>query len=108
MDNEFPKSLYRDGDEFVWDGRPTDRLVVASADEQKAAFSEGWVEAVDYPQSVKSEPGLLDKTAKDIAAAIVDLTLDQLEEYREAEVAGKSRKGVLALFEAAIEEKLKG
>ena len=40
---EYPMLLYRDGVEFVWDGRPVDSFLVNDADEESAALSHGWV-----------------------------------------------------------------
>lgn len=106
MEGEFPKTLYRDGGEFVWDGRPTDRLVVASAEEQTRAVAEGWREAAEYLQATPGRTDLLDGNAKVIEAALPDMDLDALETLKAAELAGKTRKGVLSMIEAEIDKRL--
>ncbi len=104
---EFPKTLYRDGSEFVWDGRPTDTFTVESAEEQEIAEGEGWQEAADYAATgTPAEPTLLDKSAKDIEPELAALSIAELEKLKDDETAGKSRRGVLALIEAALEAKL--
>lgn len=105
MDGEFPKSLYRSGREFVWDGRGTDTLTVADSAEQEQAEADGWAEAADYLAST-GESTLLDNPAKDIEPALAELSLEALEGLKADETAGKSRKGVLAMIDAAIEAKL--
>jgi hypothetical protein len=104
----YPLILYKDGSQFVWDGRATDSKAVESAEEHEAALSQGWVEGKDYPNAGKSVSNLLDMSAGKIADLLPTYDLDQLEAYRADEVAGKSRKSVLALIDVAIEEKLKG
>lgn len=105
---DFPKMLYRDGTEFEWDGRPTDTLVVTDNAEFEAAIDDGWLIPRDYLGSTKAEVSLLDKTAKDIEAELPNLDLDALEKLKADETDGKTRKGVLAAIEAAIDAKLKG
>lgn len=104
----YPLVLYRDGSQFVWDGRATDSMTVGNADEHEEARSAGWVEGADYPNAGKAQPNLLDLSAGKIADLLPTFNLEQLEAYREDEIAGKSRKGVLALLDIAIDEKLKG
>jgi hypothetical protein len=106
-DSIYPLVLYRDGDEFEWDGRGTDRTVVEDKDAHDAALTEGWAQAADYLASVPHEESLLDGSAKDIAAALPDLSLEELEKLKADEQAGKTRKGVLSLIDTAIDEKLK-
>lgn len=106
-DNFYPLTLYRDGDAFAWDGRGTDRLVVADKGEHDDALDAGWLEAADYLGSVKVEATLLDGNAKEIAAALPGLSLEELEKLKAEETAGKTRKGVISLIETAIDEKLK-
>jgi hypothetical protein len=108
MENEFPKSLYKDGSEFEWDGRPTDCLIVDSVDEQEAAEGRGWAEAAAYLSSSPSEKTGLDRNAADIILELPDLTLEELEKLKADEITGKTRKGLLAAIEGAIDEKLKG
>lgn len=106
-DNFYPLALYRDGSEFDWDGRQTDRLTVADKDAHSQAIADGWAEAGDYLASSKSEKSLLDSNAKEIAEALPALSLEELEKLKAEETAGKTRKGVLSLIETAIDEKLK-
>lgn len=40
---DYPLFLYREGSEFVWDGRSVDSLIVNDSDEESAALNEGWV-----------------------------------------------------------------
>lgn len=49
MTNEFPKILYRDGTAFEWEGQTLDLLIVADADEEKAARVNGWRDAIPTP-----------------------------------------------------------
>ena len=76
------------------------------------ALAKGWfLHPSDFPSSDESsgtaEPTLLDKTAREIEVALPGLSLDELGDLKAAETAGKSRKGVLADLEAAIDAKLK-
>lgn len=105
MDNEFPKSLYRDGGEFEWDGRPTDRLIVNSNAEQESAEGDGWQEARAYLYGERKRD-ILDGTAKEIEAALPSLDLEALEAIKVAEQGGKTRKGVLSMIEAEIDKRL--
>jgi hypothetical protein len=106
-DNVYPMMLYRAGDAFEWDGRKTDSLVVADSKEHATALATGWVEGADYAKAKPDdEKSLLEKTAKDIEAGLGDMTLEDLETLKAQETEGKARKGVLAMIDAALEEKL--
>lgn len=107
MPDIYPLALYRDGSEFVWDGRDTDRLVVDGKSAHEAALADGWAEAADFLVSTPSAKSILDGNAKEIAEALPDLSLEDLEKLKADETAGKTRKGVLSLIETAIDEKLK-
>lgn len=39
---EFPKMLYRDGTELVWEGRQLATRIVTSAEDEAKALGEGW------------------------------------------------------------------
>lgn len=104
--SEFPKAVYRAGKDIVQDGVSLDYDTVANADEQAEALASGWyLHPSEVPE--KSEKTLLDKSAKDIKSALPDLSLADLEALKADETAGKSRSGVLADIDAAIDAKLK-
>jgi hypothetical protein len=108
-DNVYPMMLYRKGDAFKWDGRGTDSLVVADSKEHATATAMGWLEGPAYGTSAdeeETEKTLLDKTAKEIEGGLAEMSLEDLEALKADETAGKSRKGVLAMIDAALEEKL--
>lgn len=46
--SEYPRCLYREGDEFDWDGKPTDRKYVSDAAEHESATKEGFVTPEEY------------------------------------------------------------
>lgn len=46
--SDYPKSLYRLGDTFQWDGRGTDSIVIHSADDEDRALAAGWKDANGY------------------------------------------------------------
>jgi hypothetical protein len=104
----FPAAVYRDGSEFDWDGRPTDRRVVHNADELERALAEGWAPPCDYAASEPKAGSLLDNSAKVIEAALPSLSLDELEKLKADEITGKTRKGVMAMIDAAIDQRLAG
>lgn len=108
MENEFPLNLYKDGSGFDWDGRPTDSLIVADAEEHAAATEGGWLLADDYLASSPSEKTGLDRNAADIIDELPGMALADLEQLKADETAGKTRKGLLAAIDAVIDEKLKG
>lgn len=109
-DGEYPKAIYRPGDEGEWDGVKLDFGTVADADDEAAALAKGWfLHPSDFPGAPPEdapEPTLLDKNAREIGLALPDLSLEALEELKAAEIGGKSRKGVLADIETAINAKL--
>lgn len=39
---EFPKMLYRPGDEITWEGKSLDTLIVETEADEAAAIKEGW------------------------------------------------------------------
>lgn len=105
----YPIALYREGDgraAFKWDGRMTEMLTVADSDEHEAALADGWREPADY-LGAEQPLSLLDQNAKEIADVLPELTLDELEALKADELAGKTRKGVLASIDEAIDKKLK-
>lgn len=117
MSEIYPLTLFRTGDAFVWDGRPTDMLIVADAAAHDAALDDGWRESADYlaGESVASaedvdtqnfnppaDAPILNKNAPEIIATLPHLTLAQLNALLRAETAGKTRKGVLAAIQDAI------
>lgn len=104
----YPLALYREGegrDAFKWDGRMTEMLSVADSEEHESALADGWGDGADYLGGASLS--LLDHTAKDIAAVLPELTLEELEALKADETAGKARKGVLADIDEAIDAKLK-
>jgi hypothetical protein len=107
-DNVFPMMLYRAGTETVWDGRDTDIKVVSDSKEHATAIASGWYEGVDYAalDDVVEEKDVLDRTAKEIEAGLADMSLEELAVLKTQETNGKARKGVLAMIEAALDEKL--
>lgn len=104
----YPLALYREGDgrdAFKWDGRMTEMLTVADSEEHEAALADGWSESADY--LANGALSLLDQNAKEIAGVLPELTLEELEALKADELAGKTRKGVLASIDEAIDAKLK-
>lgn len=101
----YPKMLYREGSGRPWDGRPTDRLVVRSADDEDRALAAGWKDANGYWAEAESAKSLLDNNAKVIEAALPSLSLEELEKLKADEITGKTRKGVMAMLQAAIDER---
>lgn len=108
MESPYPLMLYRDGDDYEWDGRKVAILTVHAADEHEAALADGWAEAAAFLSAEANDRSLLDCTAKEIEAALPELDLDELETLKAAEKGGKTRKGVLAAIDAAIDAKLAG
>jgi hypothetical protein len=55
--NEFPKMLYRIGDEIEWEGRHLATLIVADAEAAKEAISNGWQHLADLltPKKAKAK-----------------------------------------------------
>lgn len=45
--SEFPKSLYRKGTAFEWEGTALDGLTVLDAEQETAARAAGWGDAVE-------------------------------------------------------------
>jgi hypothetical protein len=39
---EYPKMLYREGKELVWEGRQLATRIIANAEEEAKAISDGW------------------------------------------------------------------
>jgi hypothetical protein len=110
-DNEYPKAVYRPGDEGEWDGVKMDFGTVTDADDEAQALSKGWfLHPSDFPKAVKADEtpqgGLLDQNARDIEKALPALSIEELEQLKADEEAGKSRKGVLTDIDAAINAKL--
>lgn len=110
--SEYPKAIYRPGDEGDWDGVKMDFGTVADAADEEAALAKGWyLHPSDFPMADAGsppEPTLLDKNAREIELALPGLTLEELETLKAAEIGGKSRKGVLADIDAALDAKLNG
>ncbi len=102
---DYPQHLYRDGDEFDWDGRGTDTIIVRDAAEHERKAAEGWLIAADYLASDKAG-SLLDQPARIIKDELPKLDLAALETLKADELAGKTRSSVMALIEAAIDAKL--
>ena len=44
---DYPLYLYREGSEFVWDGREVDALIVNDEAEEGAGLKEGWVRSFE-------------------------------------------------------------
>lgn len=109
-EGEYPKAIFRPGDEGVWDGVSMDFGTVTDADDEAAALDKGWyLSPADFPAAeagAMAEPTLLDKNAREIETALPALSIDELEALKAAETAGKSRKGVMADIDAALEAKL--
>lgn len=110
---QYPRAIYRPGDEGEWDGVKMDFGTVVDADDEEAALSKGWyLHPSDFPGAGSGEasggPTLLDKNAREIEVELPNLTLDELEALKAAETSGKTRKGVLADIDAAINAKLEG
>lgn len=106
MESPYPLMLYRDGSDIEWDGRKVAIHTVADAEEHESAVADGWAEAADFLSAEANDRSLLDHTAKEIEAALPSLDLEELETLKTAEKAGKTRKGVLAAIDAAIDAKL--
>ena len=51
--DEYPVIVYRVGESFDWDGRPTDTLECADAQALKDAKADGWLEMQDYCKPAK-------------------------------------------------------
>src|SRR3546814_14196722 len=96
--------LYRDGSAFSWDGRMTDSTTVNSNAEQEAAERDGWQVAREYLAGERKKD-ILDGTAKDIEAELRGMEREALEALQASVMAGKSRKGVLALNEADLDKR---
>lgn len=104
----YPLALYRAGTgraSFKWDGVQTEMLAVGDADAHEEASGEGWLDAEAYLAA--PVPPLIYRTAKEIAAALPELTLGELDQLKCEEMEGKARKGVLADIDEAIDAKLK-
>ena len=86
----YPLILYKDGSQFVWDGRATDSKTVETAEEHEAALSQGWVEGKDYPNAGKSVSNLLDMSAGKIA--------DLLPTWRGSD-CGSARDRIVSLID---------
>jgi len=106
----YPKHLFKHPGPY---GRGARTYAVAGADsevEETRLLGEGWSLTKEDGFGEKSadapEPSILDGNAKDIEAALPDLPLEELEILKAAETAGKTRKGVLAAIDAAIDAKL--
>lgn len=104
--SDYPMMLYRAGSAFSWDGKDTDSLIVADGDAHDEAAKDGWQTAADYLAVETSTPSLLDGSAKEIEPALAALDLAALETLKADEQAGKTRKSVIALIDAAIDAKL--
>lgn len=102
---DYPQHLYRDGAEFVWEGRSADTVIVRDAAEHETRAAQGWMTAADY---IASPPkgNLLDQPARIIKDELSKLSLEDLEGLKAGELAGKTRQSVMTLIEAAIDAKL--
>jgi len=110
--NEYPKAIYRPGDEGEWDGVKMDFGTVTDPADEEDALSSGWyLHPTDFPDAEQSKDaprgGFLDQNAREIEKALPDLSLEELEQLKVDETAGKSRIGVLASIDAALDAKLK-
>lgn len=111
-EGEYPKAIYRPGDEGEWDGVKMDFGTVVDAADEEDALADGWfLHPKDFPEAAKAQEapkgGLLDQNARDIEKALPAMTIDELEQIKADETAGKSRSGVLRDIEKAIDAKLK-
>ena len=110
--SDYPKAIYRPGDEGEWDGVKMDFGTVADAEDETAALGKGWyLHPSEFPGADEpdaAEPTLLDKNAREIELALPGLSLEELEALKAGETGGKSRKSVLSDIDAAIDAKLKG
>jgi len=115
-----PTMLYRPREAInpeAWN-LPLDTIIV-DATEVEDAKAEGWLEAADAVEAanvpkaaephVPAEPGpydsLLDAPVADIVPLLIEMSADELVSLRAAEVTGKTRKGLLAEIDKAIEAK---
>ena len=105
----FPRMLYRTdptGEPYFGEGIPWVYLIVASLDECEAALADDWMEADDAIASlaiaVAQESDVLDGTVAEITATLPDMTDDQLLALEAAEIAGKTRKGLMAAIKAEM------
>lgn len=105
--NEFPRLLYRkgdDGEHQVW-GHKVDLREVHDAEQLKEALGAGWTLRPDghndEPKQA-SEFALLDEPVKAIKAELPKLTDEELLTLLEAEQRGKTRKGVVEALEEAV------
>jgi len=111
-EGEYPKAIYRPGDEGVWDGVAMDFGTVADEADEEAALADGWyLHPKDFPAAENGgdapKGGILDHNARDIEKALPSLSIEELEQLKSDETAGKSRSGVLRDIEKAIDAKLK-
>lgn len=95
---EYPRMLYRPGEEIVWDGRKLDTKVVADDDELADAISDGWSLGPDAPKAFS----LLDQSVGVILEQLPKLSKDELNRLYNDEVDGKTRKTVLSGIEKAV------
>lgn len=109
--SEYPKSIYRPGDEGEWDGVKMDFGTVDSPEDEAGALAAGWfLHPSDFPDAERAADaprgGLLDKNARDIQNVLPSLSIEDLEKLKADETAGKNRTGVLRDIDAAINAKL--
>jgi hypothetical protein len=106
MSNEFPRVLYREGGVHeVW-GRNVSLRDVHDEDQLQDALKGGWSLRPDghnEEPAHQSEFAILDAKIPDIKAALPKLTDDEILALYEAESRGKTRAGVIAALEAAME-----
>lgn len=83
------------------------KLVYRAYDDSdiEAAEADGWHRCPDDAEAPRVEPSLLDRTAKDIEAALPGLTDEELLATLDGETTGKTRKGVIAAIEAEVKRR---
>lgn len=113
---EYPKLMYRPAAEGhaeeVW-GVMCNLLTVEDADAEAAALDDGWSltpPSKDAPAPGKgsdatSEFSLLDEPLRVIKDQLEALTAEEVDALLTAERNGKTRKGVIAALEEALEAK---
>lgn len=99
---EYPRILYKPGAaEDAW-GVKVDTLTVNDDDELAAAMAEGWARTPNGNADVKPY-SLLDQPVAEIIEVLPALTKDELVKLLADEQAGKTRKGLVAALDKAIE-----
>ena len=107
---EYPKHLFKSLGAFGSGNRTYDVAGAANEDEEADLVERGWCLTKEAAWGLETAPEktLLDGSAKEIEAALPALELEELEALKAAETSGKTRKGVLAALDAAIDAKLAG